>query len=148
MGLLNLGPDGDGTNDKKYRTYPDHEKQDFIEDVVERRKSDFPGGVDVGFVEISPEMTRTQGYAYFKPEHDYIRIAERVIENHSEEYVEMVIVHEMIHIWLHQNGRDDVSDGTKLFEWICGYLGADIDGTAPGRRDFKTMQEFLQHDSQ
>lgn len=148
MGLLNLGPDGETTNNKRYRTYPDHERQDFIEDVVERRKSDFPGGVDIGFIEVSPEMTKTQGFAYYKPEHDYIRVAERVVENQSDEYIEMVIVHEMVHIWLHQNGRSDVSDGTKLFEWICGHLGADISGTSPGQSDFEVMREFLDQEQE
>jgi len=145
MGLLELTPDEDN-NRGRYRQYPDHEMQDRIEDFMERSQEKFPGGVEIAFIEVSPEMTRTHGYFYHKPERDYIRLAEEVVEEYPWSYTKKVILHEMIHGWLRQNGYSQYSDGSGIFEWICGHVGADIDGTSPGREKYEIIEEFEKHE--
>jgi len=141
MGLGDLTPDG--TQSNSYRQYPDHEKQDELEQMVDEAEGLFPGGVEIEFIEVSPEMTRTQGYCYNREVGNYIRIAECVMENRPMWYVEMVVRHEMVHAWMDQNGYGDFSDGSKVFEWVCGRVGADITDTAPGHEEYEVIEQFL-----
>lgn len=146
MGLGDIVPDKAEKN--KYRQYPDHELQDELEEVVEESKELFPGGVDVAFIEVSPQMTSTQGYCYYKPECSYIRIAEDVVENDPWEYIESIIRHEMVHAWMKENGWADVSDGSRVFEWVLGRVEADISGMSYKSPRYEIIEEFKNHDKE
>lgn len=139
MGLGDIVPEEAKQN--KYRQYPDHGMQERLERVIEENQDLFPGGVEVDFIEVSPKMTSTHGYGYHKLDSNYIRLAERVVENEPWYYVKAVILHEMVHIWMEQNNYD-YSDKSLIFEWVCGYIGADITGTAPTHEEWEIIRKF------
>lgn len=128
-----------------YKRYPSHEWDDRIEQWANEAQSLFPGGVEYDFIEVSPEMTRTHGFAYTKTENGYIRISEQVIKHQSEDYVRLVLLHELTHLWFHQNGYSKYSDNSGIFEWVLGRIGADINGVGPHSEEFEIITQFLEH---
>lgn len=134
MGLGEFTNQGDLTvAEQHFRTYPTHEEEEKFEKMVEELQSRFPEEIRVDFIEISPKMTRTDGYAYFRDRDgvscQYIRIAEKALD-YPDYYQKMIVAHEMVHIYCNQKGYGDVSDGDRFFEWILGRVCADINGTS------------------
>lgn len=127
--------------ERKYRTYPIHEYQDKLDNMVDELQERFPQEVEVDFIEVSPEMTRTWGYTYYKSGGiKYIRIAERLLSK-PDEQVKMVVLHEMVHCYMHQIGYGDVSDNDDLFEWVLGRVGAHSSGRPFDADDWKDIAE-------
>ena len=139
MGLGDIVPEE--AKRKEYRKYLDHEKQERLEEVVDKYRARFPGGVKVDFIEVSPRMDQHHGFAYHRSESSYIRIAKDAVENWPWSYVEKIVGHEMVHIWMDQNGYE-YSDGDAIFNWVCGYIGADVTGTAPGQPEYEIINQF------
>lgn len=129
----------------KYRYYPDHELQDEIEKVVEETVEELPGDVEVDFIEVSPRMTgNILGRHIPKDGGDthLIRLKENLVENRPWEYVERVIKHEVVHVWFAQNGYGDYGDGSRIFEWVLGRVGADISGISFYGEEYDIIHEF------
>lgn len=146
MGLADLTPeDTVATEYQQYKRYPSHEWDDKLEQWAEEVTPRFPGGVEYDFIEVSPEMTRTSGFAYKKTENGYIRISEQSIEKYPEYYVKFVLIHELAHLWFYQNGYEEYSDGSGIFEWVLGRVGGDLDEAAPGTDEYEIMWEFFNH---
>lgn len=148
MGLQDLnGMDNHGQN-RAYNKHPEEEKfQDWLEELDSR----FPDEIECAFVEISPRMTKYCAKAYYDREknENYIRIAEKTVENQPEWYQKLVLLHEMVHIWFEQNGYGDVNDSDAIFNWVLGYVGADVSGTGPGHDYYENIiHRFFNHSSE
>lgn len=142
MGLKDI-VDEDIPPGNRYRRYPSHPLDDQLEEWAEESTEKFPGGVEWDFIEVSPEMTKHQGFAYYKGENGYIRISEQLIENQPEWYIRMVLLHELTHLWFYQNGYKEFSDNSGIFEWVLGRVGADIDDIGPKSKEFGVIFAFL-----
>lgn len=145
MGLDDIVPD-DVPDGNHYRQYPHHPAEDRLEEWADEAQEKFPEEVEYDFIEVSPEMVRTHGFAYYKPDGSkYIRIAERVVERYPVHYQRLVLIHEMTHIFFKQRNMEEYSDGSRLFNWVLGRVGADLNGVGPGTEEYDLMLEFLQH---
>jgi len=150
MGLNDIVPEEQQQSnaEESYRQYSVHEYEDTLIGWIDELQDRFPEEVQVDFIEVSPEMTSTHGYAYRKPGGiQYIRIAEFVTEDYPQWYQKMVVLHEMVHMFMYQRGMDDVSDGDPLFEWVLGTVGADVNGLGPETTEekYEVMADFLHH---
>jgi len=124
MGLRNV----DGVRDHPLRNCHDHERQDDLEAMIEKaNKNVFPEEVQVDFVEVSPNMENYAGKAFKKykggERYLYIRISEHWLEQWSDQRVYRMVKHEMAHIYVWQNGFEDISDAQHMFTWLLGRVG-------------------------
>lgn len=140
MGLGDLGPDKGDSN--HYKQYARHEEQDRIEEIMEEAKSRFPTEPEIDFIEVSPEMTRHHGFYYHREESQYIRVAEEMVEEYPWYYIERVIRHEMVHAWMYQNGYPDFDDNSRIFEWVCGKVGADVTKADIDSEEYEIIRLF------
>lgn len=141
MGLGDIVPEEN--EQKHYRQYADHELQDELEDVVDNTVEKLPGEVEIDFIEVSPRMTsNVDGRCYHKENVDYIRLKEDMVDREPWEYVKRVVRHEVIHAWFRQNGYEQYRDGSKIFEWVCGRVDADITGVGPNSEQYEIMEQF------
>lgn len=143
---MGLGDLVDGGLRDPNRYYPDHEWDEQLYEWAEEVQLRFPGGVEYDFIEVSPEMSRHDGFAYYKGENGFIRISEKMIQNRTEEFVKKVLIHELAHLWFYQNGYYQYSDGSGVFEWVLGRVGADLNEVGPGTEEYEIMEEFLEHE--
>lgn len=138
---------GAGVPQKDYGYYSYHEYDDTLQEWADEMESKFPGGLEYEYIEVSPKMSKYQAKAYFpQGEPNYIRVAEDTVDNYSDEYIKMILLHELVHIWMSNNGHGHISDGDKVFNWVLGMVGADVSGEGPGTRGYKIMMEFLEHE--
>lgn len=148
MGLGNFKKSGGTSEVEKYRQYGHREYNLELESMVDELQEQFPEEIEVGFIEVSPEMTKTQGFAYYKPEGNYIRIAEKVIESHSRDQIKRAVAHEMVHLWMHQIGREDISDEDRIFNWALGVVLADVSGYHQNSQIWEDIAEpMIEHHS-
>jgi len=129
MGLGNL----DDVNLKHSgRHFPDHERQDELNDWLEELRHEFPEPVNVDFIEVSPQLTKAWAKAYWdhssKDRDRYIRLSKRLVENYTDDQIKSVILHELAHCWFYQNGDNDVTERDPIFSYVLGAVGAQVSG--------------------
>ena len=119
----------EGVSDvQEYKHYGHHDWNSKLQSMVDELQERFPVEVEVGFIEVSPEMSKHGGLTYKKPEGYFIRISEYIITNHSKEYVRTVVAHEMAHIYMWQIGRGELTEKSPLFSWVLGRVGGTVSG--------------------
>lgn len=138
MGLGDIVSEENKSHEK--RQYPDHKIQDRLEEVIDKYRPRFPGGVNVEFIEVSPRITDKDGYAYYDSG-GYIRVSKETVETLPWYYIDCLIAHEMVHLWMDQNGYD-YSDGDRIFNWVCGQVGADVTKIGPKSEQYEIIREF------
>lgn len=145
MGLGNFTPDKETTSKSRFKSYGYHPMNDTLQKWIDELQCRFPEEVRVDFVEVSPEMTRTDGYAYWKKRdgqhYQYIRIAEKAIEKYSDNHLKRILIHEMCHCYCFQKGYPDVSDSNRVFSWILGRVKADISGYSQSCGEWEDLVE-------
>lgn len=145
MGLQGLIDQEKG--DVPERAWPDHKRQDELEQWVETMKEEIPVDLEVDFIEVSPTMTNYSAKAYRDNSLDnvrkyYIRVAEHTMDDQSDDEIRAVILHELVHIWFWENGDGDISDGDDLFSYVLGGLGAHLNKT---NFDGYEYQTYIKH---
>lgn len=136
---------GEFTNDTAENSYyASHPADDKLNEWLDEFEEKFPEPIDVEFVEVSRKMTKSHAKAYWDAEsgEKYIRIADFVLEQFDEEHQRRVLIHEMVHVYMYQNGYN-YSDHDDIFTWVLGRVGADISGIGPGHEQHDIMMEFL-----
>lgn len=129
---MGLGEFVDDKSPESGRAYPDHERQEELEEWLEELSDEFPEPIEVDFIEVSPNMTRHCAKAYWdksdKDRDRYIRLSEQFVEEHTDGQIKSVILHELVHAWLYQNGDADVTERDPIFTYILGAVGAHVSG--------------------
>lgn len=134
----------DGSDNGGY--YGWHKYNPKLKEWVEELEPKFPGGIDLQYIEVSPQLTRAFAKAYNKPgETPYIRVAERVFPKYSDEQVKRMVAHEMAHVWMYNRGYD-YSDEDRVFNWVLGRVDADITYCEPGDEQYMIIEEFIEHE--
>jgi len=128
MGGLDKLVDSEIPGVQEYKQYGHHEWNDKLQSMVDELQERFPIEIQVGFIEVSPQMTRCEGNATNREEGYYIRVAEFCVEQASEEYVKTVVAHEMAHIYLWQLGHDDLTEKSAVMSWVLGQVGGTVSG--------------------
>lgn len=115
--------------EQQYKKYNKHDLDEYLEELVEHNQHRFPERVEVDFIEASPSLESTYGMAYYRrnggDKIKFIRIADWLADRKNRR-LEMVVVHEMCHIFLYQKGFTDVNEKDDLFQWILGRTNADL----------------------
>jgi len=140
------------TTESLYKSYNLEELDERLEEIVENHQDRFPYEVRVDFIEASPELKSHAGKAYYRNKgdgvHRYIRIKEWVARQDNM-YTVRVVLHEMVHIYFYQLGLTNISDGDKLFEWVCGRVMADISGVRENNNSFhQAIKPFLEEEGE
>lgn len=128
----------------RYKKYSKHEKEDDLVEWMEEFEDRFPTPVMVDFIEVSPEMENNLGLAYTKPGAQYIRIAEYAIDEYNDNFIKMVVLHEMVHVWFYQMGYTDITERDPVFTWVLGQVGADLSGYSPPDGFYNIAEMFLE----
>jgi|APHM01.1.fsa_nt_gi SprT-like family. len=146
MGLQGLIDQEKG--DVPERAWPDHKRQDELEEWLDDLENEIPIELDVDFIEVSPPMTQTAAMAYKdssdnKDREYYIRVSEWVMENEPDDVIRGTILHELAHIWFWENGDGDISDGDDMFSYVLGGLGAHLSGVDFKGYEYETYMKHL-----
>lgn len=137
MGLDNFKKSKSSKN-KAHGHHPYNEKLETWADELEER---FPIDLDINFVEVSPQMTKTYGKAFYSSyDQCYIRIAEYVVESKSEKEVKLILLHEMCHIYFYRMGYGNTGHD-KYFRWVVGRVMADMTNTSIHNKKWKDCIE-------
>lgn len=150
MGLDDFAEEA--TTTSEYKQYNLTELDNRLEEIVDNHQDRFPYEIRVDFIEASPELTKHAGKAYYKDDgnkrHQYIRIKESIARDDDMQTVRIVL-HEMVHVYFYQLGLKDISDGDKLFEWVCGRVMADISGVYEESNTFhQAIKPFLEDEGE
>jgi len=129
MGLGNL----DDINLKHSgRYFPDHERQDELEQWMEDLMDRFPEPIDVDFIEVSPQMTKHAAMAYWdhgsQDRDKYIRVSKNAMDRLTDDQIKSIILHELVHCWFYMNGDNDVTERDPMFTYVLGAVGAHLSG--------------------
>lgn len=148
MGLNDLIDESNQTSEaeRQYRSFSYHKYEERVEEWVDELQSEFPEEVQVDFVEISTRMRKSSAKAYWRGEHQYLRVAEWSVEKYDDEYLKEIVLHEMVHLYFRQIGKGEVDDNSRLFNWVLGQVGADLSGTSPGHWKHDIMEEFKEQE--
>lgn len=140
---MGLGDIIDQTDNHSGRAWPDHGRQEELEDWMDELSQEFPGEVRVDFIEVSPQMTKCYAKAYWdeksKERDRYIRVSKDFFENHSDDRVKAVILHELVHIWFFQEGYTSVTERDERFTYVLGAVGAHVSGVSFDDETFNEM---------
>lgn len=115
----NKGPEG---------FWPPHEKDKMLQEMLDDLQDEFPEEIRCDFIEVSRGMERCSAKAYYREggKSIYIRFADWYVESRDEEKIRKTMLHEMVHLYIYQKGYSSISDGSDMFKWICGQVGAGI----------------------
>lgn len=114
----------------KYKAYSDHEYDDKLNKWKEEFKDRFPIRLNIEFVEVSPNMTKTWGRAFYKPDGTaYIRISEDFLMTNNDRQIKLTLLHEMCHVYFFRMGYKDTGHD-KYFRWVVGRVMADMTRTS------------------
>lgn len=141
MGLDDaLDANREGCDNGGYYGY--HEFNPKLNEWVEELKPRFPEPLNLDYIEVSPNIDKVQARAHYDEGGDhYIRVAEKLFWEYNDPYIKEIVAHELLHVWMYSNGyRYDDSD--RLFNWLLGYVNADLSGTGPGYEEHRIMEEF------
>lgn len=143
MGLEDFST-GSGSN---YEKYGNHEYDSKLGTWADEMQQRFPIDLNIEFVEVSPQMTKTRGMAYKRNANEYyIRISERFIHNHSDERVKLTLLHEMVHVYFYQQGFSDTKHD-KYFRWVVGRVGASMTHmTLDDKKWEECIEPFIEDD--
>lgn len=135
MGLDNLVNEKGGTGSgNRFRAYPYHEFEDQCWEWFNEFQERFPIEIEADFIEISDQITKVNARAYWRIRdneyYQFIRLSEKFINNAQTWRIKQCILHEMVHLYFYQLGyrNDDkkVTDGSTIFKWVCGAVGAKV----------------------
>lgn len=113
-------------NSQSYQRYKDHYYNEKLEKWREEFDDRFPVELNIEFVEVSPQMTKTWGKAYRRDgDTYYIRLSKEFVESKGEEQIRRTLLHEMVHVYFYQIGYGNTNHD-KYFRWVCGRVGADM----------------------
>lgn len=147
---MGLGDIVDEYESHNGRAYPDHERQEELEEWLEELSEAFPEDLHVDFIEVSPKMTKYDAKAYWdKASEDrdrYIRVAKSSMENYTDKQIKALILHELCHIWFYQKGHHDVTEKDERFTYVLGAVGASVSGVGHQDEVFKdTCSPFSEY---
>lgn len=104
----------------------DHEYYDILNDWVEELEDKFPIDLNINEVTISTRMSRTWGKAYEDNINGHkIKISSEFIDEHTDQEIKQVLLHEMCHAYFYEQGYSDINH-SKFFRWVAGRVGADM----------------------
>lgn len=133
----------------RFKTFGAHEADEKLNRMVEKAQQAFPEEVRVDFVEVSPHMTKHNGKAYWRTRdgetYQYMRISEDFLSR-SDDDIMLVVLHEMCHLYLYQNGCKDLTERDPLFTWVLGRVGAHLSGTHTHSERWKRVAEPMLED--
>lgn len=142
MGLKDLVEE---ENNHGKRQYPEHPREEEFLEWIDEFQDRFPEEVGVDFLEVSPRMTKTWGYAYYREDSQYIRLSEYLVKNCPDSTIKRVILHEMVHLYSHQIGYGELTERDPLFTWVLGRVGAHVSGYSPSGQEWNDVVEpFLE----
>lgn len=123
------------------RYYPDHERQDELEEWLEECKEAFPVDIEVDFIEVSTKMTQRLAMSYWdhtRGDRDrYIRVSEWCMDKYDDWQIKSIIMHELCHAWLFQNGDRNITERDPIFTYILGATGSHLSGYMFSNNEFK-----------
>lgn len=129
-GLKDLLKDAAGgtREDHPHRHYPYHEFEDKAWEWFNEYEKRFPTDVECDFIEVSTKMTSHHAKAYYRDggKHQFIRFSKSYVERANDWKLSRTLLHEMVHLYCYTHGHKDVSDGSHIFKWLCGAVGAPI----------------------
>lgn len=113
-------------NGGKYQAHPPHEYNSKLRRWADEFEKLFPIDLRIETIEVSPQMTRTFGMAYYEMNTDtYIRLSKPFVESSPDEHIKLVLLHEMVHVYCYNRGYTDVNHD-KYFRWIVGRVGGHL----------------------
>lgn len=133
----------------QYRAYDDHEYDDRLNQWKDEFKDRFPVRLNIEFIEVSPNMTKTWGKATYKPDGTcYIRMSEDFLYNHNDEQIKMTLLHEMCHVYFYRMGYKDTNHD-KFFRWVVGRVMGDLTHTSFNNQKWiDCIEPFLEEHNQ
>lgn len=130
MGLKDLEgiENGSAATTNPYRAYPHTDWEDTLNEWFTELEQRFPEPIQCDFIEVSTRIKKYNAKAYYRqhPTSQYIRFSEKYLNSSTDERIRMTLLHEMVHLYTYQNGFNRVSDGSHIFKWLCGAVGAPI----------------------
>lgn len=152
MGLSSLLDEETGeTKRHPDRAYSPHPIEDELWDVFREYEERFPEEIECDFIEVSPKMTKHQAKAYYDHQKGirYIRVSKDYLEKTDHHRLRDTMLHEMVHLYTYQKGyAGDTSDGSHMFKWLCGAVGAPINQVREHSDEWQDMAEpFLDGES-
>lgn len=131
----------------RHKVYKTHDKDEKLEQLIEKFQDRFPVELRIDFVEVSPRMERHSAKAYKRAgKKYYIRVSEEYLERATDEELKRTIIHEMVHIYLYQRGYDDHGHG-KYFRWILGRVGGSMTRSSIHDTKWeKCIEPFIEED--
>jgi predicted SprT family Zn-dependent metalloprotease len=140
-GQSNQEPDIDTKHHRK-RAYNPHHKEEDLWEMFEELQEKFPEEIKCDFIEVSGKMKNYNAKAYDDYGTQYLRFAKWFVESSSDERIKETMLHEMVHLYTYQKGyAGEVSDGSHIFKWLCGAVGAKINQVHMSERKWKDMAE-------
>jgi len=133
----------------QYRAYDSHEYDDRLNQWEDEFEDRFPVRLNIEFIEVSPNMTKTWGKATYKPDGTcYIRMSEDFLYNHTDEQIKMTLLHEMCHVYFYRKGYKDTNHN-KFFRWVVGRVKGDLTHTSFKNQQWKDcIEPFLDMEEQ
>lgn len=127
--------------------YRSHDYEEKLDQMIQRNEEKFPIDLDIDFVEVSPRMEKTRAKAHKKPDGSYyIRVSKKFIETHSDERIELTVIHEMVHIYFYRQGFTDHGHG-KYFRWVLGRVGGSMTNSTVYEREWREcIEPFLKEE--
>lgn len=133
---------GGRTDSTNHRAYPYDEREEKLWEWFDELEERFPEDIECEFIEVSPRLERCHAKAYLKPDGtQYIRMADDYLRATRDWKVKRTLLHEMVHLYTYQKGHSDISDGSHLFKWLCGAVGAHINQVSENGDQWRDLAE-------
>jgi len=132
------------TQENQYRYYPYHEFEDTLWEWFEELENRFPIELRCSFIEISTRMSRIYAKAYYRDHGEtiFIRFSKSYIEENPDWRIRQTLLHEMVHLYTYQIGfHEEISDGSVIFKWLCGQVGANVNQVRQNSQKWKELAE-------
>lgn len=145
MGLDDLIDFEQNAKTTNLRYYGYDEREEIVWDWIDEFQSKFPEEINCDFVEIAPADVKYNAKAYWKKRNgqhiQYMRVSESAF-NLGDWRARQSVLHEMVHLFTFQTGHKNVSDGSRIFTWLCGQVGCVINQI---HTDSKQWTELAEH---
>lgn len=131
-----------------HRNYPYNDFEDDSWEWFDELEERFPEEIKCDFIEVSPNITKYNARAYYRENgrYTYIRFSKHYVENYTDKELKETLLHEMVHLYTYQKGYFNISDGSHLFKWLCGSVGAKINQVGKHEEKWRDLARPLVED--
>jgi len=131
----------------KHKAYSSHEYDNKLNKWANEFADRFPINLNIEFIEVSPNMTKTWGKATYKRDGTaFIRMSEQFLNSHPDREIKMTLLHEMCHVYFYRMGYKDTNHD-KFFRWVVGRVGGDLTYTSFKNNKWKDcIEPFFDND--